>query len=130
MVPLGSHSKFVEGNMDNLSWTIPINFSWTPRKIENFYIGEYCYPDEIEAYTKIFKEIRDVFAWLYDEIPRINPHIIEDDINTYLDARPIRQRLRAMNTRKAPVIKEEIEKLLKFDFIYPVPLRSGCQTPF
>ena len=56
MVPLGTPSKFIEGNMANLSLTIPINISQTLGKIENVYIGADCSPDEIEAYTKIFKE--------------------------------------------------------------------------
>ena len=53
---------------------------------------------------------------------RIDPHIVEHEIKTYPDAKPIRQRFHAMNPRKAPTIKEEIEKLLKVGFIYPIPL--------
>ena len=35
VVPLGSPSKYAEGNMANLSPTIPINISYVPDKIEN-----------------------------------------------------------------------------------------------
>ena len=35
---------------------------------------------------------------------------------------PVRQCLCAVNPRKAPTIKVEIEKLLKVGFIYPIPL--------
>ena len=35
---------------------------------------------------------------------------------------PVRQRLHAVNPRKAPTIKVEIDKLLKASFIYPIPL--------
>ena len=66
MVLLGAPSKFVKGNMANLSPTIPIDISRTPGKIENAYIGEDCSLNEIEAYTKIFKEFWDVFAWSYE----------------------------------------------------------------
>ena len=55
-------------------------------------------------------------------MPGIDPRIVEHEINTYPNAKPIRQRLLAMNPRKAPTIKAEIEKLLKAGFIYPVPL--------
>ena len=34
-----------------------------------------------------------------------------------------------MNPRKAPAIKDEIEKLLKVDFIYPVPLTEWVSNP-
>ena len=59
-------------------------------------------------------------------MPGINPCIVEHEIKTYPNAKPVRQRLCAvnptMNPRKAPVIKAEIEKLLKDVFIYLVPL--------
>ena len=52
----------------------------------------------------------------------IDPRIVEHEIKMYSDAKPVRQRLHAMNPRKAPAIKDEIEKLLKAGFIYPIPL--------
>ena len=59
----------------------------------------------------------------------IDPHIVEHEIKTYPDARSIRQSLRAMNPRKALAIKEEIEKLLKYYFIYPTPLTEWVSNP-
>ena len=41
----------------------------------------------------------------------------------------MRQKLRAINPKKAPAIKAEIEKLLKADFIYPVPLTKWVSNP-
>jgi hypothetical protein len=55
-------------------------------------------------------------------MPGIDPRIIEHEIRTYLDAKPIRKRLIDVNPRKAPAIKAEVEKLLNVGFIYPVPL--------
>jgi hypothetical protein len=55
-------------------------------------------------------------------MPGINPHIVKHEIRTYPDATPIRQCLRAVNPRKAPTIKVEVEKLLNAGFIYLVPL--------
>jgi hypothetical protein len=52
----------------------------------------------------------------------IDPDIIVHEIKTYLDAKPVRQRLRPVHPRKAAAIKLEVEKLLKADFIYPVAL--------
>ena len=72
--------------MANLSPTIPINISRDPGKIENIYIGADCSPDEIKEYSDIFKEFRDVFSWSYKEMPGIDPHIVEHEIKTYLDA--------------------------------------------
>ena len=63
-------------------------------------------------------------------MPRIDPHIVEHDIKTYPNAKPVKQRLHVVNPRKAPAIKAEIEKLLKASFIYPVPLIEGFKPCF
>ena len=78
-----------DGNMANLSPTIPINISRDPGKVENVYIGVDCSPDEIKVYTKLFKEFRDIFSWSYEEIIGIDPRIVEHEIKTYLDAKPV-----------------------------------------
>jgi hypothetical protein len=39
------------------------------------------------------------------------------------------ERLRAVNPRKAPAIKAEVEKLLNTGFIYPVPLTEWVSNP-
>ena len=44
------------------------------------------------------------------------------EIKTYPIAKPVRKKLRQVHPRKAATIKDEIEKLLKAGFIYPVPL--------
>ena len=56
MVPLGSSGKYVEGNMANLSPTIPINISCVFSKVENVYIGVDCSLGEVREYTDLFKE--------------------------------------------------------------------------
>ena len=101
---------------------MPINISRNLGTIENVYIGVDCSQDEIREYIELFKEFRDVFAWYYDEMPGIDHRIVEHDIKTYPNAKPVRQRLHTVNPRKAPTIKAEIEKLLKSGFIYPVTL--------
>jgi hypothetical protein len=58
-----------------------------------------------------------MFSWSYDEI------------KTYPYARPVRQCLRAVNIRKAPAIKEKVEKLLNVGLIYPVPLTGWVSNP-
>ena len=54
VVPLSSSSQMADGNMENLSPTIPINISRDPKKVENVYIGVDCSPDEIKEYTELF----------------------------------------------------------------------------
>jgi hypothetical protein len=62
-------------------------------------------------------------------MPGIDPNIVEHEIKTYLYDRPVRQRLRVVNPRKAPAIKEEVEKLLNVGFIYMVPLNEWVSNP-
>ena len=62
-------------------------------------------------------------------MPGIDPRIVEHEIRTYPDAKPVRQRLRVVNPRKAPAIKAEVEKLLNAGFIYLVPLTEWVSNP-
>jgi hypothetical protein len=75
--------------MTSISSTIKIDISRTPGKIENMHIGAYCSLEEILIYTELFKEFQDVFAWSYEEMLGIDPHIVEHDIRTYSDAKPV-----------------------------------------
>jgi hypothetical protein len=84
-----SHDVFVEGNLSNISPTIPIDISVKPGIVENVHIGASCSPDEIITYTSLFKEFRDIFAWSYEEMPGINPAIVVHEIKTYPGAKPI-----------------------------------------
>ena len=77
----------------------------------------------------MFKEFLDIFPWSYEEMPSIDPRIVEHEIKTYPNAKHFRQRLRAVNPRKAPAIKVEIEKLLNAGFIYPIPLTEWVSNP-
>jgi hypothetical protein len=105
VVPLDMHGIYAEGNMASISPTISIDIYHTPGKIENVNIGADCSREEILIYIDLFKEFRDVFAWSYEEMPGIDPRIVEHEIRTYPDDKTVRQRLRAVNPRKAPAIK-------------------------
>ena len=87
VVPLSSPGPMADGNMVNISSTIHINISRNPRTIENVYIGAECFHAEILEYTELFKEFCDIFAWSYDEMPGIDPRIVEHEIKTYPNAK-------------------------------------------
>jgi hypothetical protein len=117
-----AHDVFAEGNLSNISPTIPIDISIKPGIIENVHIGASCSPDEIVTYTSLFKEFRDIFTWSYKEMSSIDPEIVIHEIKTYPETKPVRQCLHPVHPRKAAAIKLEVEKLLKASFIYPVAL--------
>ena len=62
VVPLSSPCPMANGKMVNISPTIPINISHDLGKIENVYIGVECSHAEIQEYTELFKEFRDIFS--------------------------------------------------------------------
>ena len=78
--PLPREGMFAEGNMKNISATIPINISINPDVVENICIDANYSPKEIAIYTTLFKEFCDVFSWSYEEMPGIDPSIVEDEI--------------------------------------------------
>ena len=69
-----------------------------------------------------FRELCDIFAWYYKEIPCIDTSIVEHTINVYPDIKLVRQRLRHAHPKKVISIKEEVEKKINAGFIYLVPL--------
>jgi hypothetical protein len=117
---LATHEIYAEGNMETIAETIPIIISQNPGVVENIFIGADCSFEEIQIYTDLFKEFRDIFAWSYEEMPSIDPKIVEHEITTYPDAKPVQQKLRPINPKKVAAIKIEVEKLLKVGFIYPI----------
>jgi hypothetical protein len=111
----------------SISPTISIDISCTLGKIESVNIGVDFLLEEFLIYTDLFKEFRDVFSWSYEEMSGIDPQIVEHEIGTYPNAKPIRQRLRTMNPRKAPTINAEVDKLLNVGLIYLIPLTKRVQ---
>jgi hypothetical protein len=62
-------------------------------------------------------------------MPGIDPRIVEHEITTYPDAKPVWQKLCSINPRKETTIKVEVEKLLKVGFIYPIQLTQWVSNP-
>jgi hypothetical protein len=97
--------------------------------MENVFVRVDFSPEEIQIYTDLFKEFYDVFSWSYKEMPGIDPRIVEHEITMYPDAKPIRQKLHPVNSKKAAAIKFEVEKFLKAWFIYPIHLTQWVSNP-
>ena len=74
--PLAPTLVFVEGNMAVISDTTLVNISRDPNIIENVFIGSNCSLEEIQTYTDLFQEFRDVFSWSYEEMTGIVPSIV------------------------------------------------------
>jgi hypothetical protein len=77
---LATQEIYAEGNMATIAETIPINISRNPGIMENVFVGADCSPEEIQIYTDLFKEFRDVFAWSYEAIPDIDPQSVDHEL--------------------------------------------------
>jgi hypothetical protein len=67
-VPESTHDMFYEGNLSNISPTIPLDISIKLGVSENVHIGASCSTDEVVTYKSLFQEFRDIFAWSYEEM--------------------------------------------------------------
>jgi hypothetical protein len=90
-IPESTHDMFYEGNLSNISPTIPLDISIKPGVVENVHIGASCSHDEVVTYKSLFQEFCDVFAWSYEEMSGIDPDIVVHEIKTYPGAKPVWQ---------------------------------------
>jgi hypothetical protein len=60
--PLAMHIVYTEGNMVSITEMIPIDISKTSGIVENVFIREDFSSEEIQIYTKFFKELYNVFS--------------------------------------------------------------------
>jgi hypothetical protein len=73
-----------------------------------------------EQLTKVLREYKDLFAWSYEDMKGLNPEFYDHKINLAKDAIPVQQWRYRLNPNYAAKVKEEIDKLLRVDFIRPI----------
>ena len=83
-------------------------------------IGLTLSSEEQEELTKLLKEFPELFAWSYEDMPGIDPDIVQHRILTLPKVRPVKQKLRRMKPEWMLKIKEEVIKQLKAGFIKAV----------
>ena len=106
--------------MANISPTIKIDISTNSKIIEEIMLGASCSLEEVDAYTALFQEFYDIFAWSYTKIPGLDPSIMEHHIDTWPDVAPVCQKQQPIHPSKVAVVKAKIEKLHTASFIYPI----------
>jgi hypothetical protein len=80
--PLAMDVVYIEGNMATIAQMIHVDISRTPGIMDNIFVGADFSFEEIEIYMDLFKEFHDVFVWSYNEMPSIDPRIVEHEITT------------------------------------------------
>lgn len=86
---------------------------------------------------ELLKEYADVFAWSYQDMPGLDPRIVEHRLPLKPECPPVKQKLRRTRPDMALKIKEEVQKQIDAGFlvtseypqwlanIVPVPKRDG-----
>jgi len=90
--------------------------------MENIFVRVYWSPQDIQIYIELFREFCDVFSSSYEEMPEIDPRIVEHEITNYPDVNPIWQKNCPINPRKETTIKAQVKKIIKAGFIYPMQM--------
>ena len=68
----------------------------------------------------LLKEFKDVFAWDYNEMPRLDLGLVVHTLNVDPEAKPIAQSARILHTEIKGQIVKEVQKLLAAGFIKPI----------
>ena len=63
-----------------------------------------------EALVALLTEFKEVFAWSYEDMPRIDTDIVQHCIPTDLTMKLVKQKLRRMKSKWTLKIKEKVKK--------------------
>ena len=92
---------------------------------------------ERDSLFQLLRSYLDVFAWSYEDMPGLDPSIVQHHLPLVPHARPVKQKLRRLHPRWSLQVKEEIQKQLSVGFIsvveypewlvnvVPVPKKDG-----
>ena len=100
----------VFGSIELIDFGVPDQ----PREIR---IGSSLSPDERSGLIDLLRLYLDVFAWSYEDIPGLDPTIVQHHLSILPHARPVKQKLRSLHPRWSLQVKEEIKKQLSVGFL-------------
>ena len=105
--------RFVKPLMDEIT-TVNVGTEKDPRLVQ---IGSTLSSEERERLVALLKDFKDVFAWSYEDMPGIDPEIVQHRIPLDPEARPVKQKLRRIRPDWALKIKEEVTKQIDARFL-------------
>ncbi|RVW32710.1 Transposon Ty3-I Gag-Pol polyprotein [Vitis vinifera] len=101
-----------------------------PRELR---IGSDLSTDERDSLIQLLRSYSDVFAWSYEDMPGLDPSIVQHRLPLLPHARPVKQKLRRLHPRWSLQVKEEIQKQLSVGFLsvveYPEWLANVVPVP-
>jgi len=88
-------------------------------------VGAQLSADEKGRLVKFLRDHLDVFAWGHDEMPGVDPSIIEHRLNVDRNCRPVKQRRRSFAPERNQAIADEVQKLIKAGLSGKLIIRNG-----
>jgi hypothetical protein len=116
------HDKFrglVNCKTNNSSLLYKIVNLGTRDNPQNINLGKGCSELERSSFIKLFKEFKDAFSWIYDDLNTFKPNIIKHVIPMKPQTQPFQQKMRKMHPKLEPTVKKELNKLLTAKIIFP-----------
>jgi hypothetical protein len=83
-------------------------------------ISAFLSASERTQLVAMLKEYQDVFAWQYNEMPRIDSRLVAHSLNVEPGAKPVVQLMRTFHWEVEAQISQEVKKLLSVGFIKPI----------
>ena len=68
----------------------------------------------------LLNEIKDVFAWDCNEMPRLDPRLVVHTLNVDPESKPVAQPARIFHTEIEKQIVKEVQKFMATGFIKPI----------
>ncbi|RVW73661.1 Retrovirus-related Pol polyprotein from transposon 17.6 [Vitis vinifera] len=87
---------------------------WVPKEIR---IGSSLSPDERSRLIDLLRSYLDAFAWSYEDMPSLDPSIVQHHLPILPHARLVKQKLRRLHPRWSLQVKEEIQKQFTVGFL-------------
>ena len=78
-------------------------------------VGNTLTTSKKDALVALLIEFKEVFAWSYEDMPRIDTNIVQHYIPTDPTMKPVKQKLRRMKPDWTLKIKEEVENSIMQD---------------
>ncbi|KAL0401667.1 UNVERIFIED_CONTAM: Transposon Ty3-G Gag-Pol polyprotein [Sesamum latifolium] len=118
-IPRGKQRRKVEQERMKASEEVKIiEFFGDPLKAVK--IGSSLDPPFEDDLINFLQEHSDVFVWETSDMQGISSKVMVHMLNVHPEARPIKQKKKAFEIDRNKIIKEEVEKLLKVNYIRPV----------
>ncbi|CAN6440493.1 unnamed protein product [Victoria cruziana] len=96
-------------------------------------IGSSLSQEEKSNLVSFLTNYREAFAWTYEDMPGLDPNLIQHFLPLTKECKPVKQKLRKLDPRLMGQVKEGLEDLLKAGFIraidYPEWLANIVVVP-